>query len=362
MDDAGALLQRDVLSEEYRRVAVVKRVPEGELFELAAPGSRDDATVEPEALEAARHEICSEQQVTALGVYKRVTQIRMNVECLICGDRPRRRGPDHGGDGVLGNRVQAENARELGTLCGAGQRKRHVDRDIFAILVFDLGFGERAVTIEAPVHRLQAAIEIAFFQKPAEDADFVGLVAIAHRRIVMVPVAEHAEALEIRHLQRDLLGRVRAAQPLRVCDRQVLAIGFFDLHLDRHAMAIPARHVGRVEAGELFALDDDILEDLVDRGANVDRTVRIRRPVVQNEARPAAARGADRLVHLAFLPIPDPAGLAPGEVAAHGKRRVGEIQRRLVVGLRVVGHRKPALISVLRSNRAPGRHRRESVA
>ena len=218
------------------------------------------------------------------------------------------------------------------------------------------------MTVEAPVHRLQAAVEIAFFQKPAEDADFVGFVAIAHRRIVMIPVTQHAQALEIRLLQRDLLGRVRPAQPLRLRDRQVLAVGLFDLHLDRHAVAIPARHVGRVEAGELFALDDDVLEDLVDGGADVDRTVRIRRTVVQHEARPAAARDAQRLVHFALLPILDPAGLAPGEIAAHGKRRVGEIQCRLVVGLRVVGHRKPAVISELQSNRAPGRRRRESVA
>src|SRR3546814_4836671 len=53
--------------------------------------------------------------------------------------------------------------------------------------------------------------------------------------------------------------------------------------LDRQAVAVPARDVGRVEAGQVLRLDDDVLEDLVDRVAEVDRAVRVRRPVVQHE-------------------------------------------------------------------------------
>jgi hypothetical protein len=111
-----------------------------------------------------------------------------------------------------------------------------------------------------------------------------------------------------------------------------------DLHLDRHAVAIPARHVRRVEARQRAALDDDVLQDLVDRVTDVDRRVRVRRPVVQDEARPSGGGLADRAVDVALLPLAHPAGLALGEIAAHRERRVRQVERGLPVGLGRVGH------------------------
>ena len=108
----------------------------------------------------------------------------------------------------------------------------------------------------------------------------------------------------------DLHVRVRTCETLRLGGRQVLAVGLFDLHLDRHAVAVPARHVRRVEPGHRPVLDDDVLQDLVDGMADVDVAVGVGRAVVQHEARASGARLADRLVDLALLPFLDPAGLA----------------------------------------------------
>ncbi len=62
-----------------------------------------------------------------------------------------------------------------------------------------------------------------------------------------------------------------------------LPCSYFDLVLDRQAVAVPARHVGRVEAGQRLRADDDVLEDLVDRVADVDVAVGVGRAVVQDE-------------------------------------------------------------------------------
>ena len=59
------------------------------------------------------------------------------------------------------------------------ERESDVDRDVLAILVLDLGFGQRALAVEAPVDRLQAAIQIALLEQLAERANLVGLVAYA---------------------------------------------------------------------------------------------------------------------------------------------------------------------------------------
>ena len=58
-------------------------------------------------------------------------------------------------------------------------------------------------------------------------------------------------------------------------------------------MAIPAGDVGRVEAGHGFGLDDEVLEDLVEGGAQVDVAVGVGRAVVQDVSGAAGAGGAN---------------------------------------------------------------------
>ena len=53
----------------------------------------------------------------------------------------------------------------------------------------------------------------------------------------------------------------------------LLAVLFLDLPFDRQAVAVPARHVGRIEAGQVARLDDDVLQDLVDRVAGVQLAI-----------------------------------------------------------------------------------------
>jgi hypothetical protein len=105
----------------------------------------------------------------------------------------------------------------------------------------------------------------------------------------------------------------------------------FDLHFDRHAVTVPTRHVGRIESRERLALDDDVLEDLVDGVADVNVAVRVRRPVVKHEAWPPAARFTNALVKPALVPPLQHQRLALCEITTHRKRRVREVQRFLVI-------------------------------
>src|SRR5690606_40002763 len=70
---------------------------------------------------------------------------------------------------------------------------------------------------------------------------------------------------------------------------------------------------------------------LVDRVADVDVAVRIGRPVMQNEARAPAAGRSDGLVDVVFFPLGNPGGFALGEIPPHGKRGVGQVDRKRVV-------------------------------
>jgi hypothetical protein len=81
-------------------------------------------------------------------------------------------------------------------------------------------------------------------------AQLLGLEARHHRQVGMIPIAEHAQALEVLALRR-LACRVLAAGGAKRLGVDLLpdpAMGLLDLHLDRQAVAIPARNVRRIVA------------------------------------------------------------------------------------------------------------------
>ena len=139
----------------------------------------------------------------------------------------------------------------------------------------------------------------------------------------MFPVTQHAEADKILLLPLDLLPGIGTAQRAKLPRRDGLAVFLLHLQLDRQPMTIPARHIRRVEAGQRLALDDDVLEDLVHRMADVDVAVRIRRAVMQDEFRFALLGRADLLIALLRLPARHHLRLAFGKIAAHREWGIG---------------------------------------
>ncbi len=222
----------------------------------------------------------------------------MQGDRLVGGQRPRRRGPDHHADRTL--------ARVSRDMFAARQKRRrihhgetHVDGGRGLVHVFDLGLGQRRTAVAAPVHRLVAAHHVAVGNDAPERADDAGLEGKIHREIGMAPVADHAETNEILALPVHLHARVFTAglAEFRRLDLDAgLADFFLDGMLDRQAVTIPARHVGRVEPAQGPGLDDDVLENLVDRVADVDVAVGIGRAVVQDIFRTVASllRAASR--------------------------------------------------------------------
>ena len=103
-------------------------------------------------------------------------------------------------------------------------------------------------------------------------------------------------------------------------------------NFNRHAVAIPARHIDRIEARHLLRFDNNVFQHLVDRMTDMNGRVGVGRAIVQNKFRLALARGTNFFVKFFILPLLDPSRLTFGELAAHGERRVGQIQGRFVIG------------------------------
>ena len=195
------------------------------------------------------------------------------------------------------------------------------------ILVLDLGLGQRRAAVDAPVHRLLALVDQALLDEPAERARDRRLVLEVHRQVRRVPRAEDAEPLELLGHRADEALGVRAAGAAEVGDRHLALLRAelaIDLQLDRQAVAVVADDVRRVEAGHRARLDDELLENLVERRAHVDVAVGVRRAVVQHELRRALPALANLPVEVHRGPAGERLGLAGRQVRLH--REVGARQ------------------------------------
>jgi hypothetical protein len=108
-----------------------------------------------------------------------------------------------------------------------------------------------------------------------------------------MPITENTQPLELGALHADPVFGELAAFVAEGDDGHLIlvlaggAVLFLDFPFDGQAVAVPAGHVVGVLAQHLLRAVDDVLEDLVERVADVQVAVGVGRAVVQHEARPA---------------------------------------------------------------------------
>ena len=242
-------------------------------------------------------------------------------------DRPRRGRPDDEED-LLSRKRRVD---PLGRL---RERELDVDRGGGVVRVFDLRLRQRRPAREAPVDRLRPLVHRPALHEPAELAQDAGLVVERHRPVRVLPVAQHAEALELLPLDVDELRRVLTAEAALVPggDRPFLRPeGLVHLVLDRQAVAIPAGDVDGEGSRHRPVLDDHVLEDLVQRVPDVDVPVRVRRAVVEDEGGPSFPVLGHPPVQAHPLPPGERRGLPLGEVGPHREFRLRQVERFLVI-------------------------------
>ncbi len=334
---AGAGLERHVLAENEQRIAIDPWMPRVRAFEIAAGDGRLHRRVGvDERAEARQERLGDDRQPSRARRHHDVLHVGVGGDREVRGQGPGRRRPDRDVDRRSGERPQRRRVR-------LAQRERDVHRRGRDVAIFDLRLRERGATRRAPVHRLLAAIEIAARRDFRELADLGRLVGEVHREIWRRPVAEDAEALELVLLDRHETGRVVAAEAadLELRERRLLLLAetLLDLELDRQPVAVPAGHVRSAIAAHILVLDDDVLHDLVERVAEMDVAVGVRRTVVEHVARTAGALRQHARVETVALPAREDLGLARRQIAAHRERRDRKVEGRLEVGRRFRVHR-----------------------
>ena len=150
----------------------------------------------------------------------------------------------------------------------------------------------------------------------------------------MVPVGQHAQALELAHLDIHIvLGKFMAGVP-EFGDGHLLAVQLLlldDGAFDGHTVVVPAGGVAHVPARHGLVTVDEILEALVQGGAHVDLAVGEGGAVVEDEAGLMFSALLETAVNVLFLPAFQPSGFPLAEARLHGKVGFGHVQRRLVI-------------------------------
>ncbi len=199
-------------------------------------------------------------------------------------------------------------------------------------MIFDFRFRQRRTFHDRPHDRLGTAVELAALGDLQKFAGDTGFGVEVHRRVRVFEVALDAEALELFRLDLDPAGRELTALLAEFVDRNLVlvlalgAVGFLDLPFDRQAVAIPARHVIGVVTAHLERAGDDVLQDLVQRMADMDVAIGIGRAVMQHEFFAAGGRGAQLLVKAHLLPAFYRFRFLLRQAGAHRKIRLRQIE------------------------------------
>ena len=356
VNDAGSILHAHERRPVHDARVVAERRAEDRAHEIGPAHGRHRLGRAAQPLAERREPRPREQQQLAAETRHHVLGLRVDHQPEIGRQRPRRRRPRHGG--------KPRPAREGARGRVLSEREAHEQAGGGDVGVLDLGHGERRAVRGTPMDGPFATLDEAPLVEPAERLQDLRLEAGGHREIGALPVAPDAQPDEFLALDVDPAIRVGAAGPAQLQPRGPVLLGrelLADLRLDRHAVVVPARHVGRVESLERRLPDRGVLPDLVRGRAHVEVVVRVGRAVVQEPQRPALPPLAHARVCVGLLPRLEALWFAAGQVRLHREGGLGHVERVPVSRflLRVRHGSSCAARAIERRRRGPrGRERR----
>ena len=270
-----------------------------------------------------RHDI---QLVAALRLDDGVALRRVQGNGQVAGQGPDGGGPDDEAELAL---VQVG---ELAQVVVHGEL--HIHRGAGVVLILDLRLGQGGLVVGAPVHGLEALVDVTVFVHLAEHPDLPGLKARVHGLVGVVPVGHHAHALEALPLHVDIVVGELVAGGAEIRHAHGLVVELVlldDGGLNGHAVVVPAGDIGGVVPAHGIAAVDEVLQGLVQGVAHVQGAVGEGRAVVEGEQGLALVLLQQLVVKVQLLPIAQHLRLPLGQARPHGKAGLRHIQRLFVL-------------------------------
>ncbi len=238
----------------------------------------------------------------------------MEADTHVAGQGPDGGGPDH----EVGL-AQVEVA-ELAQIVLDGELD--VDGSTGIILILDLGFCQSGLVLGAPVHGLQALVDVALFVHGTEDLDFLSLELAVHGAVGVFPVGDDAQTLEAAHLALNVGLSELCAGGTELGNGHGLAVELVfldDGRLDGHAVVVPAGNVGGVVTLHGMGANNEVLQGLVEGVTHVDIAVGEGRAIVQNEGLLILVLFQHEVIDVLLFPVAQHTGFAVGQTCLHGE-------------------------------------------
>ena len=215
-------------------------------------------------------------------------------------------------------------------------RDMETDEDGIAVVltVLDLGLCQSSAAVRAPVHRLQALVNVAFLGHLTKNLDLACLKLRLQSQVGVLKVTNNAQTLELVAHDVDVFGcefltdlaQLQLGDVLfLVADRRQC------FQLNGQAVSIKTGHIRSLEALHVLLADNDVLDDLVQGSTHVDIAVCVRRAVVQDELRLALVVLHELIVQVVVVPILEHDRLLFGQTGTHLKQSLGQIQGTVVL-------------------------------
>ena len=330
-DGAGAIAERMAIAQADQR----RPLHFGEDFNQVALGLLGDPV----------HKVSRDHREAAIDLHQSVSEPLVDGDGQVGRERPRRGGPDHQRRRLI--KFHAERSRDG---LAIGCLEIHIDRQILLVVVLQLRLGERGLVLDRPVHRFERAADQPLLDEVGKNFEHRLLVCRVHREIRVVKVRQGHHALHLGGLDLLVLLGVPGTCPPNNHPAIIFAKGVKLRHLarldevqhdpvlDRQSVTVPAGDEATSLPGHQPAANDEILEHSIEHGPDVQRAAGVGRAVMENERLGLLTGRNHFLVQRHPLPPGQRLRLGLDQARPHGKRRLGQVERLLVVGLGRLGH------------------------
>ena len=328
---AGTAFQRDVVAQNDPALLGQVDVVVAHQLELSAGNglAHDLVVLDVAGVHDALDQIGGHDVVLLADLDEGVLELTVQADSLVGGQGPGGGGPDDEIGLIHGDAVLCQNTVRI-----LRDVETHKDRIAVVLAVLDLGFCQRGAAVRAPVHGLEALVDVALLGHLAEDLDLTRFKLRLQGQVGVLEVTDNAQTLELVAHDVDMLGGKLFTDLAQLQLGDVLlfvADRGQSLQLNGQAVGIKAGHIGSLIALHVLFADDDILDDLVQGSAHVDIAVCIRRAVVQNELGLALIVLHELVVQVVVVPILEHDRFLLGQAGTHLEQGLGQIQRTVVL-------------------------------
>ena len=325
---AGAVLGGDVIRQHQQGCLGQERMIGQHVLKEAAGVGLHDLIFGNAALFHDRfHKVFGKDIALTVGsLHDGVTDVRMQRDADVAGQRPGRGGPDQEEELFLVQMTQLAQIIVDGEL--------HVNRIDRILVIFDLRLGESGLVVIAPVNRLEALVDMPVAVHLSEDAHLIRLKALVHGGVVMLPVAQNTEPLEAIHLTMNVLVGIGLAGGTEISYAHGLVVELLLLNdgaLNGHTVVVPSGNIRHMVSAHHIAAVDEVLQGLVQGMAHMNVAIGEGRAIMQVEEGQAFALFQMLVIDVQFFPALQHVRLALRQTGAHGEIGFGQIKRGIIV-------------------------------